>query len=684
MESSGWAKIEDSDSISFVRRHDVSYQRNYAFTKLSKDETDKVFPERNHNVGLIDLPIVGIDGEGYNSDNDHHYDLLAACGEDYTEYVENFPELGLREIFEFLLSLPEKHGKALFCIFSSTYDITMWFKRLPGKTIARLNNTGYARWDHYDILWRQGKEVLIRDTSIVAYKTKTRGKNRDKTTSYYPRQIHIYDVFGFFQYSFVTTLHKWKVTTPEIIEEIAAMKLRRGTFTPEQKAEVREYCFLECRLLAKLMYAFREACIDADVKPRDWFGAGALATSLMMRQHIKDYLGDDLTDVQKLYIGRAYFGGRSEVTHQGRLPKGCVQYDINSAYPTALVNLPCMAHGKWIYLESGELFDKYEWGVWRIQWNTHGCYINPFPWRDENGGIYYPDSGDGIYHRIEIEAAAKLYGENSFVLFDGWVWQPDCKHRPFDFVIERAKHRLQLKAEGNPANIPLKLGLNSLYGKTAQGVGKDPPYQNFYWAGYATASTRARILDAIRFCKGKIYSIATDGLIASESISEIIIGPNLGEWEQTNVTEGLIIRPGVYEWRDSDGEWHYGTRGFTRDEAKWKEIEDKWDNGLRLEPWHYQATRFIGIKQAFLRGANWREYLGKWVTETRKLSFKPEMGKRDYPLDLTQAHKNAEPFVYLIPACWCRQNAGISAMYSKLPVDYNAASAEVDIDDNQP
>jgi len=687
MASSGWQKVEVPDSITFEPRHDVSRQTKYAFTKLSKDEviargfTDH---QQRKTERLINLPIVGIDGEGYNSADDHHYDLLAACSEEWTEYIEEFPELSAHQVFDFLLSLPEKHGKALFVFFSSTYDFTMWVKRLPDKNIEDLNKYGSTKWDHYAIKWRQGREILIYDTSIVERIVKIMPNNRRKVFRTYPRRIHIYDVFGFFQKSFVKTLAKWKTTSAEIIDEISVMKLRRGSFTPEQKAEVREYCFLECRLLTKLMLAFREACKDADITPQHWYGAGALATSLMRKFQVKDNVGCELTNDQKLYMGRAYFGGRTEVTWEGRLPDGCVQYDINSAYPTAMVNLPDLIHGKWLYLDSGELFDKYEWGVWRVQWNTHGAYINPFPWRSEDGGIYYPDAGDGIYHRIEIEAAAKLYGEDSFVLLDGWAWQSDCEHRPFDFIIERAKHRLQLKAEKNPANEPLKLGLNSLYGKTAQTVGKKPPYQNFYWAGYTTACTRAKILDAIRLCKGTVYSIATDGLITSCAISEFTIGPNLGEWEQTNITEGLLIRPGVYEWRDQQDTWHYGTRGFTSDEAKWRIIEELWD-GTRAMQWNFEATRFIGLKQAFLRGENWRQYLGKWVTEPRKLDFVPEFRKRQYPPSKDYPlSRRGKSLIELIPTCWCKLDRKLSAMYSRLPVDYNSATIREDIDENQP
>ena len=691
MVSSGWSK------------HIGNGQRKISFNVWDKNAVKQVFPtnhEGRKTERLIDLPIVGVDGEGYNSDTDHHYDLLAACTEEWTEYVEEFPELTADQIFDFLLSLPEKHGKALFVIFSSTYDFTMWVKRLPKFNQEQLIRIGKTRWQKYRIRWRQKREILIYDTTSIVRTVKIGPNNTRQVKKKYTRSIHLYDVFGFFQKSFVKTLAKWNTCPPEMIEAISAMKLRRGTFTPAEKEEVRQYCFEECRLLSKLMLAFRDACVEADITPQHWYGAGALATALMRRYKVKDYIGEQLSDEQLAYIGRAYFGGRTEISWQGRLPPGCVQYDINSAYPTAMLNLADLIHGKWQYFDSGEFFDKYPYGVWRVQWNTHGHFFNPFPWRDEKGGIYYPDSGDGMYHTIEIEAAAKLLGEECFVILDGWVWIPDTDNcKPFEFIVERAKHRLELKAAKKPANVPLKLGLNSLYGKTAQTVGDEPPYQSFYWAGYTTAATRAKILDCIRLCKGTIYSIATDGLIASQPIPELKIGTNLGEWEQTNITEGLLVRPGVYKWADESGEWHYGTRGFTTDEANWQEIEDLWDSGKRLIPWKYNVTRFVGLKQAYLRGKDWESYVGKWIAQDRDLNFPPDLGKRQYPSSgpmykeingvLTKvsyplSRSVSEPFIKLIPACWCKSSRKLSAMYARLDIQFREELQRDDIDENQP
>jgi hypothetical protein len=634
------------------------------------------FTGRNHRLDdshtdtAIDLPIVGVDGEGYNSpDKDHHYDLIAAAGDDWTEHISDDVELTAERIFDFLLDLPKKHGKSLFFIYGGSYDFNMWVKRLPKDCLLQLAKNGKTRWKHYKIQWIPKREFMLQDKTSWECKVHKRGKNKGKHQHTFKRKIHIYDVIGFFQMSFVKALKDWKTVDQATIEHIESMKLLRGEFSSVPKETILKYCLDECRLLVKLGNDFRAACNRADIRPYHWYGAGALAARLMQTHGIKNFI-QEAPEVKRWWA-HAYFGGRTEISYQGRLPRGGYQYDINSAYPTVIAELPCLVHGEWKFhtTDIQENYNKHQYGIWRVKWNTHGKLWSPFPWRDEKGRIFYPDRGEGYYHRIEIDAATRLYPDCYFEIFDGWTFTPNCTHKPFSFVYDRAKYRLQLKLDGEAAHKPLKLGLNSLYGKTAQTIGKSPPYQNFFWAGFITASTRARILDAIRMCTGTIYSIATDGIMSSVDIPELPVGVNLGEWEKTKVIEGLLIRPGIYKWLDDTGKWHYGTRGFGLDEAKWEQIEAIWDEGRFLAKWKFNATRFIGLRQALHRGETWREFFGKWVTEERHVSYVPTLGTRwwDSPKGEPFPIFGTMPsFAKLTLECVCKHNKGLSNMYVRL------------------
>ena len=655
---------------------------------------------KTHHVTGIDLPIVAVDSEGYNGeDKKHRLDLLAAAGEDWTDYIANPDKLAPEEMFEFLLSLPEKHGKAIYFIYSGSYDATMWLKQLPDWAIKKWRKFGIFRWKHYLVKWIPRREFIIYDKLSRKEAIITRGPNKGKYRYWYDRKTHIYDVFGFFQMSFVKALQDWKITDQETIDRIASMKGQRGKFSEVEKAKILEYCLEECQLLVKLGNEFRKACIEGNIKPHHWYGAGALASTLMRQYGVKTFIFEPPQKEIREPIKRAYFGGRTEISYQGRLPNGGWQYDINSAYPTAMLALlPCLVCGKWNYTENPNEFGKHDYEIWNVEWNCHGKLWGPFPWRHSDGRIFYPDAGKGWYHKIEIDAANALYPDCTFEIFNGVTYDVGCEHKPFRFIEDRAAYRLTLKAEGNPANKPLKLGLNSLYGKTAQTIGKNPPYQCFFWAGLTTAATRAKLLEAIRYCSGTVYSVATDGLISSVEIDELSVGKNLGQWEQTKITEGIVIRPGVYKWRDNSGdsekEWHYGTRGFMRDELLWETIEEAWDNNYWRnskipdppKPIKYSATRFIGINQALARGEHWRDYLGEWVEQPRTLSFMPTWGTRDWDIPSALNEKYKAPFIRLKLECNCNYQlfAGVSAMYSRLNEEETEEGQRLLVDQDQP
>lgn len=666
------------------------------FRPVTSVETNKATPTTNHRhqgthmVTGVDLPIVAVDSEGYTKDGKHRLDLLAAAGDNWTDYVHNPEQLTLTEIFDFLLSLPEKYGKALYFIYSGSYDATMWLKQLPDWAIKKWRKYHRVSYDHYVIKWIPRREFIIYDKYSVQQRIIKRGKNKGQIHTYFARKTHIYDVFGFFQMSFVKALEDWKTTDEDTVNRIASMKGQRGNFAEVDDEKIREYCLEECKLLVKLGNDFRQACIDAGIKPQHWYGAGALASTLMRKYGIKAHISEPPEAYP--YAKYAYFGGRTEVSYQGRLPRGGYQYDINSAYPTVMRELPSLAYGSWkISLNPATDFDKYEWSIWHIKWNCHGKEWGPFPWRAKDGNIFYPDTGEGRYHKVEIDAALKLYPDCVFEILDGMAFIPTSTIKPFAFITEEAAYRLRLKAEGKPANKPLKLGLNSLYGKTAQTIGEAPPYQCFFWAGYTTAATRAKILDAIRYCSGHIYSVATDGLISSVQIDELTVGTTLGTWERTKIIEGLIIRPGVYKWLDNTGKWHYGTRGFQRDELLWERIEEAWDKAYADSCFiEYKATRFIGITQALARGDNWREILGEWIEQTRKLSFVPKWGGRYWDLDIP---KTTPPWQTKLPRwirlkleCNCNYQLfdGISAMYSRLNEEDTEEGRRLLIDADQP
>ena len=136
----------------------------------------------------------------------------------------------------------------------------------------------------------------------------------------------------------------------------------------------------------------------------------------------------------------------------------------------------------------------------------------PLPYRREDGSIVFPPSGEGIYFVEEFRAmldwCEQIYADGGgmtygpALIFKGaWEFIPANNNKPFKFVQKYFDQRTQILLEHGKGDIRekvIKLVLNSLYGKMAQGVGSrsdgmPPVTANPYYAGAPLGRER-------RFC----------------------------------------------------------------------------------------------------------------------------------------------------------------------------------------
>jgi hypothetical protein len=90
--------------------------------------------------------------------------------------------------------------------------------------------------------------------------------------------------------------------------------------------------------------------VDVGIVLRKYHGAGTLAEALLDMHRIDAYCEDASTRPPALIsaVDRAFFGGCFATSVVGIVPElHC--FDIASAYPAAMVSLPCLAHGHWIH-----------------------------------------------------------------------------------------------------------------------------------------------------------------------------------------------------------------------------------------------------------------------------------------------------------------------------------------------
>ena len=371
---------------------------------------------------------------------------------------------------------------------------------------------------------------------------------------------------------------------------------------------------------------------------------------------LSDHLDDCMPSVIEpaMYAGLpetvilgAYGGGRFEIPEIGYV--GDLHgYDVNSAYPHIICNLPCLAHGEFRRVREyipGAI------GVYLAGSRTAGKFA-PFFYRTKERtpdglaqtAIYYAHGGKRWVWQDELAIARKHFGPDAIPVYDGYVWEPACDHKPFANVPELYELRKEYVAQGNGIEKVIKLILNSLYGKTAQsmgwternGVPQPPASQCFIWSGLITSGCRAMILDGIMQPDTDAVSIATDGILSRTRIASLDAeSPKekiLGKWDYAAVADGYLFQSGVYTYLkpDPDGKELtgdgrpakriYKTRGFSSKEISAHELIRAWEAGERTAHADPSHSRYIPMRSGVSR-IDALEYIGQWVPSVHDVSF---------------------------------------------------------------
>lgn len=652
---------------------------------------------------LEEIVFDAVDGESFDDYNGHHYFLLAmSCADTgwyrgLNSFVGGKKDLPTSAIFDALLDMGRASNRVHVGFYFS-YDVTKWLIDWPHELKLELWKNGKVRWTSatkktYEVVFLPRKMFSVKRVDNHSFVTTT-----------------IYDVFGFFQCSFVNALKNWGLT--EEIEFIERMKATRGKFRPSDADEVMRYSLMETNLLCKLMNKVRDALVAENIPMTKWFGAGSIAEAILRREKMERHIAVDEirenAEFEEAALG-AYFGGRFELFKQG-IVNETHQYDINSAYPSAMAELPsffnCRIRRVSRYVPSAK------YSLWYVTYKVPTSYpIGPLPYRTEQGSILFPHSNRyGIWvHQVELRKALELYGYKNFQILRGYIIEPLSDRPIYNFIPHLAKRRLALKKKGDMRNIVLKLGLNSLYGKTAQSVGNSgrrPPFQNFYIAGYITAATRAKLLDFAFGC-GKngsgVIQFATDGVFSTvpHSVQKKNSSAVLGEWEYTEIKRKVLyLKPGVYfaeRKGDEDArKTKRRTRGFSASRFTAGDVFREWRARGPYGNLAADDKRFIGIGTCLVN-RDWTNY-GKFVSQSLKISFGPGPTKwykfgHDIPYGAGEFGRFDANSEYHVLVPYQRKVTGPSHPYEKHFVDkaleldrYDdetqaAIRAEIEIDD---
>lgn len=565
----------------------------------------------------MDRPFVAWDGEGY----DGRYVLLANSR---GEYIENPNGLRTVECLEFLLDHSDKKVNHVW--FSFGYDVAMILGDLPFETES---GKGCLRelWQKQETVW---EGYWIRYIPRVKFQVSDTRDGRSYTG---------WDTYGFFQASFMAAVEEWLGEVPDIIRR---GKESREEFASWDLADIREYNAEECRLLVELLEKLRDSLRAAGMKVESWHGAGAVASAWLKGHNAKRWYGKIPKDmIQPLAC--AYFGGRIDLaaTGWGRI----YHYDLNSAYPAAFCRVPNLAKLTWRHIKNPGLGELPDYSLVRVRWklspSDHGNLgqWNPLPWRSERGRIYYPYEGQGWYWTVEVRAAIRRFRHVRLPwieLLEAWVPEGEWEW-PWKGPIEEAyRLRKEWKKAGNPAQYPIKLALNSLYGKTAQhvieragGRAQRPAYRNMAIAGYITAQVRAWISDGIGAAGGQVVCVMADSLWSLVPLHDRLpIGDGLGEWSYEPEDEyAAFAGAGVYETWTRDGQTRvFKERGYGGLQVSIKDVVRWWLGEGKPVDTSFKLRRFVGIGLALHSPDMYRPHFRRFVDMERSLLPVPAVG----------------------------------------------------------
>lgn len=481
---------------------------------------------------ILKRPFRVWDGEGITfPDGSHAMTLLANSD---GEYIERPEGLHTTEMLNFLI---RKRSKAYNVWFSFGYDVNQILREVPlGRpgdkhTLAGLWKHGYTWWKGYRLRYLPRKFFGV---------TSRNGS------------FHSSDTFGFFQTSFLKACKEWHLDASAIKKG----KESRSTFSQWTPAEILAYNFAELALLKELLERLRDSFVSVNLLPQSWHGPGAIASTWLKREHIHEHYASYPAEMETAIMS-GYFGGRIDCARIGEI-QGYLR-DLASAYPAGLCEAPSLAPLVWYQ----EVFPTtvYPFALYRVRWKADAFrQWYPFPWRTKHGGVLFPPEGEGWVWGVELQAGMRLQ-DMTITVLEGWVPQGE-KVFPFRAGIQRDFEARRKKKEAkDPSHMAIRLGLNSLYGKLCQHIaeGKDKPrWQNYLWAGFITAWTRAKVLHALAEVGDEnLIAVMTDGILTRVPLRREFFKPApLGEWEDEH--EGrpvtvLLTAPGMYAIFTEDG-----------------------------------------------------------------------------------------------------------------------------------
>ena len=367
--------------------------------------------------------------------------------------------------------------------------------------------------------------------------------------------VSFYDIAQFYK----TSLEDAYSSIGEVPEWYSEMKKRRSHFSNSyyhhNRKNVRKYCIHDCVLTKHLAHYWTEQFHNAfGFYLSKWISSGYAAEKVLINNQIEIPKFDTVPyEVQKMAWSVVDHGGRFEITRRGYIGQAYM-YDINSAYPYALTQIPDITKGKWTRRKS--IHEDAKLGFFQILADIPDSKsVSPFPFKDKIR-IFFPT---GKFETRVTLHELKACDSKFYKILDSYQFIPNRETigdiKPYKkFIDELYRKRLELKKKNNPMEKPIKLILNSIYGKTGQKTnGMMGNLYNPVIFISITGIIRAALYQFImeKKIERDVVAFATDSVMTRRKID--VDSEALGEFSfEKQASDCYLLQNGYYRM---NGEW---------------------------------------------------------------------------------------------------------------------------------
>jgi hypothetical protein len=231
---------------------------------------------------------VAWDGEGIGN-TPQKYVLFGCSTGEYVQ-AENLTTF---QCLNLMLQVEYNHPNSIHVGFAFNYDVNMILADTPQPVLRALYDNTVARWKQYRLEYIPGKYFQVS------------GKVNGKTVC-----AKIWDIFSFFQCSFVMALTQYLGDIPDI-KQIEGGKKKRGDFQyDELESLIKPYWQLELKYLVDLANRLRSILYEAGIRITLWQGPGSIANYLFRRNHVKPHMSQEIPEAVLAASQYAFAAGR--------------------------------------------------------------------------------------------------------------------------------------------------------------------------------------------------------------------------------------------------------------------------------------------------------------------------------------------------------------------------------------